>query len=114
MEEKPIEHKTERPYGVASSPEHLPPLIVSQQQVEQAHEKVFGTEDEFRVVPWSTLFDRFYQERIVYVPSNETLLVRFRYDYEIDLERINSEADLLCWALHLCGKTWMNTERLAH
>jgi hypothetical protein len=45
---------------------------------------------------------------------NETVLLRFAYDYEVDLDRINSEADLLNWTLHLCGKTWMTVEHLGH
>ncbi len=34
------------------------------------------------------------------------------YPYHIDLARIKSKADLLGWVLHLCNKTWMNTEYL--
>jgi len=34
------------------------------------------------------------------------------YDYEVDLDRIKSEAALLNWVLYLCEKTWMTTERL--
>jgi hypothetical protein len=46
------------------------------------------------------------------VRCNNVLLLRFRYDYEIDLDEIKTERDLLAWALHLSGKTWMNTQRI--
>jgi hypothetical protein len=122
MNVKTNNNKIERPYGVASNPEHLPAFSVSQEQVEAAQQKLFGTDDErYGVSPaaiigseWARLFDQFYRERVVYVRSNETLLLRFSYNYEIDLDRINSATDLLCWALHLCGKTWMSTEHLRH
>jgi hypothetical protein len=61
---------------------------------------------------WSRLCDQFYQEQIVYVRTNNTVLLRFLYDYEVDLDQIKTEADLLNWTLHLCEKTWMSTERL--
>jgi hypothetical protein len=112
--------KSERAYGVASDLNSLPKLTVSQEWLDEAQTEVFGTKDEMRLVlatvlvdsDWSRLFDQYYREGIIYVRSNETLLLRFLYDYEIDLDRINSEADLLRWTLHLCGKTWMTSERL--
>jgi len=60
-------NKTERRYGIANNPEHLPPLTVSQQQVQAARTKLFGTGEEFRPVPitayieseWATLFNQF-------------------------------------------------------
>jgi hypothetical protein len=40
------------------------------------------------------------------------LYVRFRYDYPIEISRIRTPLDLVRWALHLCGKTWMKKEFL--
>jgi hypothetical protein len=110
----------QRRYGVAPDPEHLPKLTVTQEDVDAAYTEVFGTEDEIRAVPvsafinsdWSRLSDRYYRERVVHVLSNRTLLLRFDYDYEVDLDEINSEADLLHWTLHFREKVWMTTERL--
>lgn len=45
--------------------------------------------------------------------ESQTVTLHYRYPYEIDLERINSERDLLAWALHLCEKNWMDTRRIA-
>jgi hypothetical protein len=42
------------------------------------------------------------------VINSTTVTLHFRYPYEIDLSCINTEADLLAWTLHLCGKSWMN------
>jgi hypothetical protein len=105
--------KPERRYGITPDVDHLPKLTVSQKWVDEAHHEGFGAGDQIRVVTvsalfnsnWSRLSDQFYRERIVYVRSNKTLLLRFRYDYAIDLDRICCEGDLLHWILHLCGKS---------
>jgi hypothetical protein len=34
--------------------------------------------------------------------------------YEIDLDRIKTERDLLAWALHLTEKSWMTCSGLNH
>jgi hypothetical protein len=111
-----------RDFSVACDHDHLPELSVSQEWLDEAHEETFGPKDERRGVslmafcdsPWSHLFEEFHRQRIVHVLSNNTLLLRYQYDYEVDLDRIHSERDLLAWTHHLCGKTWMNTERLSH
>jgi hypothetical protein len=111
---------TDRKYGVASNVNSLPKLTIIQEWLDEVHDEIFGAENEIRLVPmsalsnsnWGRLFDQFYRERIVYVRSNETLLLRFAYDYQVDLDRIKNERDLLSWALHLCEKTWMTTECL--
>jgi hypothetical protein len=107
-------------YGIDSDPEHLPKLTVTQEDVDAAAAEAFGTEDEIRLLPvsaftssnWSRLSDRYYRERVVHVRSNRTLLLRFDYDYGVDLDRINSEADLIRLTRHFCEKVWMTTERL--
>lgn len=38
--------------------------------------------------------------------------LNFKYPYEIDLDRIKTERDLLAWTLHLAGKTWMDRGKL--
>jgi hypothetical protein len=38
--------------------------------------------------------------------------LNFQYSYSIELSRIRTEGDLLHWALHLAGKTWMSRNRL--
>jgi hypothetical protein len=109
-----------RSYGIAADHDRLPVLTVSQNWIDEAEVELFGPPDEIRIVSlaaiadsnWSRLFDQFYKERIVHVRSNNVLRLRFAYLYEVDLDQIKTERDLLAWALHLCGKTWMTTERL--
>lgn len=109
-------------YGIACDSLHLPKITLSQEHVDAAYREVFAPENEIRPMPasaynssnWSELFEQFYRERIVYARSNETLLLRFIYNYEIDLDEIETEGDLLRWVLHLCEKTWMTSERLHH
>jgi hypothetical protein len=113
--------KLDRRYSIAGSLDSLPTITVSQQWIDEAHNEVFGTGDEFRPVPlsayidssWSRLCDQFYRERITYIPDSQVLLLRFGgYPYEVDLDRVNSEGDLLRWVLHLSSKDWMTCERL--
>jgi hypothetical protein len=106
-------------YSIAQDSDPLPPLTVAQEILEKAHNEIFGGENEIRAVPpsaftdsnWSRLCEQFYRERVVYVRNLNVLLLRFQYDYEVDLDRIKSEAALLNRTLHLCEKTWMTTER---
>src|SRR5262245_37004558 len=105
-------------YSVAQDYQHLLQLTVTQEILDKAHDEIFGGKNERRPVPltvftdskWSELFEQFYRERIVHVRNSNVLLLRFQYGYEVDLDRIKSEAALLNWVLHLCGKTWMTTE----
>lgn len=109
-------------YTTVRDHDHLPRITVTEELVDQAHDETFGTDDKPKVVsildycesPWSHLFDEFHRQRIVHVMANQTLLLRYEYDYEVDLDRIHDERDLLAWTDHLCGKTWMNTERVSH
>lgn len=50
--------------------------------------------------------------KIVINSRNNTATLHYAYPYEIDLDRIHTERDLLAWALHLCEKNWIDTERL--
>jgi hypothetical protein len=112
---------SDRRFGIAEDQGQLPVLTLTQEDVDAAHDETFGTDDDPKSVSlmafvdseWADLLEEFYRQRIVYVRSNEVMLLRFRYDYEVDLDRINTERDLLAWTLHLCGKTWMNTERVS-
>ena len=54
-----------------------------------------------------------YDDKIMIVEGNDTCVINIAYPYEVDLDRIQSEADLLRWVLHLCKKTWMRTEALS-
>jgi|SRR5262249_53794845 len=103
-------------YGIAFRPDQLPCLTITQAQIDQEKSKlplILGPA-ELTDGAYFKMTEEFLRQRIVYVHSNETLLLRFMYDYEIDLEEIQTEGDLLRWALHLCDKNWMNTHRLAH
>ncbi|MEI7879832.1 MAG: hypothetical protein WCI95_03045 [bacterium] len=46
----------------------------------------------------------------IYQKSNNTMQIHVNdYPYEVDLDRINSERDLLAWVLHLSEKNWTTT-----
>jgi hypothetical protein len=54
--------------------------------------------------------ERLMDKTFTYVKSNNTLNIRVvDYPYEVDLDQINSERDLLAWVLHLAEKNWMTT-----
>lgn len=38
-----------------------------------------------------------------------TLTIMVAYPYEIDLDRIKTERDLLAWVMHLAEKNWIDT-----
>jgi hypothetical protein len=85
----------------------------------QAHAEIFGTSgislnkiSDFTDSKWSRTFDEYYRQHIIHVRSNNTLLLRFQYDYEVDLDRIKTQGQLLGWVSHLCGKIWMTRERI--
>jgi hypothetical protein len=104
-------------FSIARDHEDLPELAITQEQLDTLDREVFGDGFSPAAVMQSEFLDlkkNFYRQRIVRVRSNETLLVRFRYDYEIDLDKIDTEADLLIWLRHLCGKNWMTIERLRY
>lgn len=109
-------------FSIARDHEDLPDLTITQERLDALAREVFGKEESGNgfspaAVIQSGFLDltnNYYRQRIVRVRSNETLLVRFRYDYEIDLDKIDTEADLLIWLRHLCGKNWMTIERLRY
>lgn len=45
-------------------------------------------------------------------PRNRTLTIDAAYPYEVDLDRIQTPADLLEWVHHLAGKNWMSAPLL--
>jgi hypothetical protein len=101
-------------YTVTVDHDQLPELVVTQEQVDAAfgpknagHSIMFYVDSE-----WVRLYERFFQERIVHVRSNNVLLLRFAYTYEVDLDRIHTARDLLAWTLHLVDKPWMGAERV--
>jgi hypothetical protein len=107
-------------YSVVNTYREMPEATVTQEMVDTANDKI-GTKTKFGRMyspielvdsEWSHFQAQFYRERLVYVRDVEVLMVRFCYNYEVDLDRINNERDLLAWALHFTEKTWMNTERL--
>jgi hypothetical protein len=52
------------------------------------------------------------EEKVVIDAKANTVTLNFAYAYEIDLDRIKSERDLLHWTLHLSEKVWMTSDRL--
>lgn len=52
------------------------------------------------------------REHIVINTRRQTCTLSYAYPYEIDLDRIKTERDLLGWSLHLMEKNWMTLVRL--
>lgn len=100
-------------YSVVADHDQLPAITISQEVVDAA----YGDPGQIRSImffcdsDWSRKFELFYQQRIVWVRSNNVLLLRFAYSYEVDLDRIKTERDLLAWTKHLVSKPWMGAER---
>jgi hypothetical protein len=92
----------------------LPPLTVTWKECEEAWEaagertpigKMYSAVD---LLEGGQLQEQFFLERLVYDPKVDVLHLRFRYDYEVDTERITKPMHLLRWVAHLSEKTWMN------
>lgn len=49
---------------------------------------------------------------IIHYEHNRTLVLTWSYDYEIDLDRIKDEQDILWWVCHLSEKVWMDKDRI--
>jgi len=52
-------------------------------------------------------------KQIVINKKNATCTINIEYPYEIDLDAIENERDLLAWVLHLTEKNWIKTRHLA-
>jgi hypothetical protein len=112
---------TDMYYSVVADHDQLPPLTITAAELLRVEEALLGTKEEPRIVSagsrleseWADTLGLFYRERLVHVLSNNVLLVRFAYCYEVDLDRIAGERALLGWTRHLAGKTWMTTHYLA-
>jgi hypothetical protein len=101
-------------YTVVADHDQLLELTVTQEQVDavspedgQAYSIGYYLDSE-----WTRLYKQFFRERVVHVRSNNVLLLRFQYTYEVDLDRIKTERDLLGWVLQLVGKPWTSAERV--
>jgi hypothetical protein len=90
-------------YSTVADHDQLPNLDISEKELGKVTVQTFGSDQEPKAVSagvfldseWSRKYEQFYRQRIVYVRSNNVLLLRFAYSYEIDLDRIKTEADLL-------------------
>lgn len=93
------------------------PLTIEWSDIERLFEKFVGPELWFSPVDYldsgaceaGMLEEQFFKERLVYDPSLDVLHVRYRYDYEVDTEKIREPIHLVRWTLHLLGKSWMST-----
>jgi len=63
---------------------------------------------------WAKETQAWWNAHILYRKSNQTLLLRFAYPYQIDLDTIQSQSDLLRWVYHLSAKNWVTSELLNH
>jgi hypothetical protein len=61
---------------------------------------------------WRGALDQFYQDNIEVDLERGVVMLYFKYPYEVDLDRIKNERDLLAWVIHLCGKHWMTPSYL--
>src|SRR6185503_17765224 len=51
-------------------------------------------------------------DKIIIDAERATCTLNFQYSYEVDLDRIQTERDLLAWVRHLANKAWMNGGRV--
>jgi hypothetical protein len=93
--------------------DQVPEITVTQQDVDAAYGDPYQPRSISWYVnsEWARKFELFHQQHIVWVRSNNVLLLRFAYTYEVDLDRIKTEGNLLGWVSHLVGKPWMGPER---
>lgn len=106
--------KIEGTYSIVES--KLPPITLEWDEV-KSREKLMG--ERFGIAmklsqlsEYCEPREQYYRERIVYVRSNNVLHLRLKYDYEVDLDRIKTPANLLNWVAHLAEKTWMSSEAI--
>jgi hypothetical protein len=106
--------RIERNYSVVES--ELPPIALSLEEVKE-RERLMGEQFGFamngsQLEEYCKPREEYYRERIVYARSNNVLHLRFKYDYDVDLDRIKTPANLLNWVAHLAEKTWMSGESI--
>jgi hypothetical protein len=101
-------------YSVVQDHTELPKLTVTEQDLSEDKETGLESIDFYVDSEGTRKFEQFYRERLVHVLSNNTLLVRFSYPYEVDLDRLNDERDFLEWIRQLLGKSWMTNDHLAN
>jgi hypothetical protein len=104
--------KIEGTYSIVES--ELPPITLSLEEVkkrESLMREQFGIAMKpSQLKEYCEPREEYYRERIVYVRSNNVLHLRLMYDYEVDLDRIKTPANLLNWVAHLAEKTWMSND----
>ena len=96
----------------------LPKPTITWKQVEQrradfeaAHAAPFGGQvyQLLDLLNYDDGSETYFKERLVYDPDLNVLHLNFRYDYEVDLDRIKTPLALIGWARHLSGKNWMRS-----
>ena len=106
--------KIEGIYSIVES--ELPPITLSLDKVkkrESLMREQFGIAlKASQLKEYCEPREQYYRERIVYVWSNNVLHLRLMYDYEVDLDRIKTSANLLNWVAHLAEKTWMSNDAI--
>ena len=51
------------------------------------------------------------EDKKIYVEDGY-LILNYSYEYDIALDRLQTEKDILGWVFHLAGKNWMNAHRI--
>lgn len=52
-----------------------------------------------------------HQSQDMYI-EDDYLIINYSYPYEIELDRIDTPEKVLGWVAHLCGKTWMDNDKI--
>jgi hypothetical protein len=121
-EQNPEMNEQIRHFSIIADHSALPKKTVDQDDVDLAYQESWGNGTKLgnglvwepsKALTWKKVFHQFFSERIVFISSRNVLSLRFSdIDYDVDLDRIQTEGDLLAWVCHLTGKDWMNSERL--
>jgi len=113
----------EHHFSIIEDPNDLPIKTIDQDDVDLAYQEGWGNGPRVGSIPiwsprhttqWQNVFHQFYCQRIVFIRSFNMLALRFGgYDYNLPLERIETERDLLAWVRHLSSKEdWITLQRL--
>ena len=65
------------------------------------------------IVKKGAAIHRVLSKQITIDRTNATCTLKIKYPYEVDLETICTERDLLAWTLHLAKKPWMKPRHIA-
>jgi hypothetical protein len=74
--------------------------------------KKFKAWTDSSIQKWGEKYDKMMNTHFTYDKKMNTLTISVEYPYEVDLDRIETHMNLLCWVDHLSEKPWMTKDHL--